>query len=344
MLQTESGAFELRVVARVATNNEPKSVSVSPDGKLLAVCNFGKTDGDNVYLFDAQTLERKGAISFDGNAVESVFASDGKTLYVSNFNRHKVMELDLPSLSVRREISVHNNPKFMALSADGRFLFVASWSAKRLSVIDVERGEVVRTRRTGVHPRGIAVHPDGRVAVASFNDRLVQVFDEGADNELLRIRTCPFPRHLQIDPKRDRLFVTCTLGNISWYGLSDGYRRGFSRTGRNPRTLGLSRGGRWAATANFHSSDVSLADVELMRYRTSRVPDADRLVGLAIHPGKGLRVYVTSWGTAELIVLEPVEARSEEAESSASESRPVQAPAARSSAAPPSVAASSGGR
>lgn len=304
LIPTERGGPRLAVVRRLETGLQPKSVQVSPDGSRVVVCNFGRPDRDNVFVYDSASLERVGTVKFPGNAVESAFSPDGRTLYVSNFRRHVVEEIDLERYVVRREIRVGTNPKFMVMSPDGRRLYVANWSDRTVSIIDTASGTQERLLSTGVHPRGLAVLPDGRLLAASFHSDFIQVFSAEGD-ELSRFETCEFPRHLQVGPDPSGVYVTCTLGTISRYDVDTGRRVALSRTGQNPRSLGISSDGRFLATANFHSSDVSLADFALGTHRTSEVPGADQLVGLAIQPGDGLRVYATSWNTAELLVLEP---------------------------------------
>lgn len=309
VFETVPGGPELRVARRARAGIQPKSVTVSPDGSEVWVCNFGTPGYENVTIHDPVTLERIGVVEFDGNAVEVVFAPDGRTAWVSNFRRAVVHEVDVRSRRVRREIEVGANPKMMAVSPDGGLLYVANWSGGNVSVVDVRAGHAIREIETGRHPRGLAVHPDGRVYVASFHGRLIQELSAGGERELRRIEThCALPRHLVVDPEADRLYVTCTLpGSITWYDLSTGRRAGLAESGRNPRTLDVSRDGRWAATANFHFGDVTLADLRAGTHRTHEVEGADKLVGLAIHPGGRLRIYVTSWTSHELIALELAE-------------------------------------
>ena len=71
VFRTERGGPELSVITRAATGVQPKSVSVSPDGRRVVVCNFGRPDRDNVFVYDAETLEHTGTVTFAGNAVES---------------------------------------------------------------------------------------------------------------------------------------------------------------------------------------------------------------------------------------------------------------------------------
>jgi len=307
--RTTRGAPRLEIVARARTHVQPKSVEVSPDGTQVWVANFGRADRQNVYVYDADTLDRVGQVDFPGNAVETAFSPDGATAYVSNFRRGMIEVVDTETFAVEHEIRVGANPKFMVVSPDGRKLYVALYSQRRVAVVDLEQREVVDMLRTGIQPRGMAMRPDGSVLVASFRSDFVQHFDaEG--NELARFDTCRFPRHLQLGPDPDRLYVTCTLNTMGIYDVGTGRRIALARTGRNPRSLGLSRDGRWAATANFHSSDVTLADFDNRTHRTSEVDGADQLVGLAIRlrdtdDGPQLRIYATSWNNRTLFVLEP---------------------------------------
>lgn len=293
------------MVGRVPTGVQPKSVRVSPDGRQVFVANFGMLDHQNVSIFDAAGLELLGTVDFPGNAVEFECSRDGSTLYVSNFRRHVVEVIDLATKTLRREIHVGTNPKTLALSPDGSTLYCSNWSDGTLSIVDLESERELRRIRAGTHPRGLTVLPDGRVLVASFYDDIVRVLAPNGD-QLDSFDTCHYPRHLGLSPDASRVWVTCTLGSIGGYDLGDHRRHVFALTGQNPRTLEVSPDGRYVATANFGSSNVSVLDTVTLERRTSEVPGADKLVGLAFGPGASARIYVTSWDTSELIALEVV--------------------------------------
>jgi YVTN family beta-propeller protein len=300
----------LRVVARAEAGVQPKSVRVSPDGRFVYVCNFGRRDREGVTVHDATTLERVGTIDFPGNAVESAFSPDGRTLYVSNFRRNVVEVIDTATRRVRSEISVGQHPKSLAVSPDGAWLYATDWAGRQLSVVDLRAGTEVRRVRTGVHPRGLVVRPDGRFLVASFQDSYVQEFAAGGARELRRFRTCDLPRHLALGPDPNRLFVTCTLGSVGLYDLGSTQLVGMAGVGYNPRTMDVSRDGRWVATANFglggnRQGGVTVVDLTSRTEHTTVIPHVERVVGLSIHPGPSLRVFVTSWETREVIALAP---------------------------------------
>lgn len=305
--RTRHGGPAIEVVARVRTGVQPKSVTVSPDGTRVVVCNFGQLDRDNVYVLDATTLERVAVIEFAGNAVEAAFSQDGATLYVSNFRRHAVEVIDWATFAVRAEITVGHHPKFMVVSPDDRTLYVANYFEGSVSVVDVASMQEVRRLRTERHPRGMVVRPDGALLAAAFHGDVVHLFAEAAAAESARWEMCELPRHLLLSPDGATMYVTCSMGHIGVYDAASGARIGIGPTGRNPRSIAINGDGRWIGVANFSSHDVSLIDTVERRHRRYEVPGAHGIVGVAMHPGPAPRIYATSWDTNELIVLAPRE-------------------------------------
>ena len=300
---TTTGGPRLRVVARARTGIQPKSVRVSPDGTRLAVCNFGRPDEENVTVHDAATLERLGSVSFEGNAVESAFSADGRTLWVSNFRRNVVEEIDFERLAVRREIEVGSHPKTVAISPDERTLYVANYFGHSVSVVDLASGRERRRLPTGDRPRGMTVLDDGTLLVADFRGDQIHVFEPDG-GERATWRACRFPRDLLVPADGSTVFLTCSLGHIAFLSPSQGQRPlGLAPTGRNPRSIAASRDGRWVGVANFTSNDVTLIDTVGRTHRRTSIPGASGVVGLAMHPGPEPRVYATSWDTHEVILL-----------------------------------------
>jgi len=145
---------------------------------------------------------------------------------------------------------------------------------------------------------------DGTLLAAAFHGDTVHVFEPGATEERGAWEVCRYPRDILPAPDGRSFYMTCSLGRIGFYRPGAAGRPfGIASTGRNPRSIGLSGDGRWLGVANFTSSDVSLIDTVARTHRRIRVPGASRIVGLAMHPGPGIRMYATSWDTAEVILL-----------------------------------------
>ncbi len=316
VFRTDRGGPDLTVAARARTGVQPKSVNVSPDGSRVVVCNFGRPDRDNVSVYESETLAQVGSLTFPGNAVETVFSSDGQTLYVSNFRENVVEVIDFASCyrasaaapcspTPRGTVHTGSLPKFMALSPDQRTLYVANWGDRSVSVVDVATLTETRRVPTLRHPRGMVVRPDGTLLAAAFHGDVVHVFPSGATEESERFRMCELPRHLLLSPDGATLYVTCSMGHVGFYDARSGARLGIGTLGRNPRSIAMTADGRWIGAANFTSSDVSLVDTTTHTHRTYPVAGASRIVGLAMHPRSSpIRIYATSWDTNELILLQ----------------------------------------
>ncbi len=258
-------------------------------------------------MYNATSLARVGTIEFEGNCVELAFSPDGNTLYASNFRRDVVEVIDLGSMTVRAEIEVGHSPKTIVVSADGNTLYVANYFDRSISVVNARRLTVTDTIRTGHLPRGMALADNGRLFVASFNEHFIQEIDTTAGNrEVRRIRTCRYPRSIALSNDGSRLFVSCSCCRaLGWYELSSGSLAGYALVGHNPRTIDMSTDGRWIAVADFDSSTVSLVDTVGMTHRINYVRGSDQIVGIAIRPGPGLRIYATSWNNNRLFALVP---------------------------------------
>jgi YVTN family beta-propeller protein len=303
--RTATGGPRLRLVTRVRTGIQPKSVDLSPDGQRVYVCNFGRPDRDNVKVYDAETLDLLGTIEFEGNAVETAFSPDGSTVYVSNFRRDVIEVVDAATFEVRAEVAVDADPKVMTLSPDGSRLYVANWSSDTITEIDTARLEVVGTRRTGRHPRGMAMLSSGRFFAAAMYSHVVHVFDPDRADETGQFGPCRYPRHLLLSPEEDRLYTSCSCcRQVRWFDPATQQLQGIAATGQNPRTIALTADGRWLTAAGFDDSSVTLIDTANLTHRVVPVPGADQIVGVAIRGGDVPRIYATSWLTGELVVLE----------------------------------------
>ena len=304
---TTVGAPLLRIADQARTGSQPKSVYVSPDGSRVYVCNFGRPNQDNIRVHNATSLDLIGTIEFEGNCVELAFSPDGNTIYASNFRRNMMEVIDAGSLTVRAEVDVGHSPKTIVVSDDGNTIYVANDFDSSVTVVNARRLAVTGTIRTGHVPRGMAVGDNGRLYVASFNEHFIQEFDTRDRNrEVRRIRTCRYPRSIALSNDESRLYVSCSCCRaLAWYDLSSGSREGYARVGHNPRTIDMSTDGRFIAVADFDSSTVSLVDTVGMTHRINYVRGSDQIVGIAIRPGPGLRIYATSWNNNRLFTLVP---------------------------------------
>ena len=287
----------VEVQAVAATGSMPKGVSLSPDAKRAYVTNFGQHNGHNIDIFDATTLAPIDHIDVAGNVVESVLSTDGSTIYASNFLRNSVQFIDVKSKRVTKEISTGTHPKILVVSPDGKYLFAANWSGNSVTQIEIASGKVVRTLPAGLNPRGMAITKAGALYAANFNGASIDVFrgNELADRH--RFPACPIPRHLALSVDEKQLFVSCYHDSmLQAVDLASEKVVHQLHVGSSPKTIEVSRDGRWIWSADYgkETNSVSVVDTEDWTARVYSVPGMDHGSGLTIFPD-GKRALVTGW-------------------------------------------------
>src|SRR2546428_1616677 len=133
---------------------------------------------DSVYLIDAATLTRRGAVAV-GHTPYTVVA-DSSHLYVSDWGDSTVSVIDVSITPPVRRSTLVVGPHPSALALRGSELFVALAGANGVARVDLARGAVVEQLTValdphaplGSDPNALALSPDGRalyVAMAGNN-------------------------------------------------------------------------------------------------------------------------------------------------------------------------------
>ena len=154
-------------VASAHVGYHPYGVVVSPDGKRLAVSNWGD---ESVSILDSKTLQESSRIKVGSHPSEMVFGKDQR-LYVacSGSNSVSVIEgarvIETLKTSIDPADPVGSSPEALALSPDSKTLYVANADNNDVAVIDVSQKDestVVGFIPTGWYPSAVAVSPDGK--------------------------------------------------------------------------------------------------------------------------------------------------------------------------------------
>ncbi len=287
----------LEVQAVAATGSMPKGVSLSPDTKRAYVTNFGQSNGHNIEIVDAQSLAHLDTIDLPGNVVESVLSADGTTIFASNFIRNSVQFVDVKTKRVSKEIPTGTHPKILVLSPDAKSLFAANWSGDSVTQIDIASAKVIRTLPAGKNPRGMVMTKSGTLYVANFNGESIDVF-KGADfSERHRFGACPIPRHLTLTVDEKLLLVSCYHDSmLHAVDLTTEKVVHQLHVGSSPKTIEVSRDGRWIWSADYgkETNSVTVVDTEDWTARVFPVPGMDHGSGLTIYPD-GKHALVTGW-------------------------------------------------
>src|SRR5881296_4632669 len=196
-------------------------IAAAPRQGLVAVVG---NLSDSVYLIDAATLERRGAMAV-GHTPYTVVA-DSSHLYVSDWGDSTVSVIDVSITPPVRRSTLVVGPHPSALALRGRELFVALAGANGVARIDLARGAVVEQLTValdlhaplGSDPNALALSPDGKtlfVAMAGNSAVAVVRLDARHMRVAGLIPVGWYPTALAVSPDGRTLYVANGKGSGS---------------------------------------------------------------------------------------------------------------------------------
>jgi YVTN family beta-propeller protein len=269
-------AAALRVVQRIPTGSSPTHVSLSRDGRLLAVVN---EYDDSVSFIDPETdVEIKRLRGFYTPHFVR-FSPDGRYGYVANIGAFHLTRIDLASLEIADHIALdgYAGPPDATLAPletgfadvqidpDGT-LYAAHNAAARVLVYDTVARDKVAEHAVGPTPWIVyAQHPftglPRRPVVPSFGDQTVSVIRAAApvmalpagDMQSFGVNYSPLVP--------DKAFVMNRVHrNITVVDTSAGTITDVIPTGGNTETASTTADGRWIVATVSSSNQVIVID------------------------------------------------------------------------------------
>src|SRR5262245_32606723 len=161
-----SGA-DFKTQASVKVGYRPYAATLSPNGKQLAVSNWGD---ESVSLLDAATLKETSRVKVGNHPNDLAFARNGR-LFVANAGSNSVSVIrggkviETIRTSFEPKALVGSTPAALAITGDGRRLYVANADNNDVAVVDIansKESEVLGFIPTAWYPSAIAVSPDGK--------------------------------------------------------------------------------------------------------------------------------------------------------------------------------------
>ena len=149
------------------------ALSVSPDGKLVAVVN---PDSDSITLLDAITLTVVSEIAVGDDPRTLSFTPDSQKVLVANRGS---ATLSMVNLSNHVEVAQYSvGPDPYGVITDGANAYVTEFTLGEVAVIDLEMGTVLKRIAVDPFPAGLALSPDGQqLFVTHFFDGSLTVID-----------------------------------------------------------------------------------------------------------------------------------------------------------------------
>lgn len=196
------------------------AVSVSPDGKRLAVCGEERL----VKVIDAATGRTVHLLEGHEDVVgRAVFSPDGKTLATAGFDGDVIL-WDVETGKLRQKLQGHTNWVFcVAFSPDGSQLASSGYD-RSVRLWDVKTGKPIVTllrHKGGV--RSVAFSPKGGILASAGTDRSVRIWDLAKKEEVQALKGHEDAvRCVCFTPDGERLASAGEDGAIRLWELSSG--------------------------------------------------------------------------------------------------------------------------
>jgi YVTN family beta-propeller protein len=158
------------VTKKISVGSSPHHMHRSPDGKFVYVALFG---ADKVAVISTanDTLVGEYATGRPGARPRTPRASsDGKTLWVTNFNMGEIVELNAVTGKILRTIKVGRGSSEVLVTKDGKTAYVSPRYGNELQIIDLASNTIVREIDLGSIPGTLSLTRDGAIMVIGLRD------------------------------------------------------------------------------------------------------------------------------------------------------------------------------
>lgn len=192
----------------------PKYLTVSPDGKWLAVTNWCSWDLSIIEVATGREVRRSPVLGRYPRGV--VIDPASSTAYVALMGQGEVVAVSLATGQVTRRITrVGGGPRHLNLSPDGSTLYVTLNEDGGVARLDVPSGQVTARVATGEQPRSAALSADGRsLFVVNYESATASKIRTDTMTVEQDVSTSYHPIGITYDDESRQLWVACYVGRI----------------------------------------------------------------------------------------------------------------------------------
>ena len=297
--------------AAVSSAVPAQEVKISDPTSVVLIVN---RDSNDIGFMDIETNTMIGNV-FLGNNVNphmAMFSPDGRWVVTGGTRANRAFIIDVPTMTLVREIPVDFAPEHLAFSPDGRYYYQGNPDGDSVSVIDMVSLTEIK-RITGLaEPLNITFTPDGSKAyVGNYGAHWVGVIDVTRHELLKKIQVGAAPGIARLDPERylseikgvsnasisnDGRYLYAADGDLGIVAVIDTREDRVIKTirvGADPWRAFMSHDGRHAITVNNGDETISIIDTATNEVVATLEGGPD-MTGVNFAAGKAFVVSATS--------------------------------------------------
>ena len=152
----------MQVIAKIPTRPRPRAMVFARDGRLGFISD---EIGAAITVFDTATQLVVHTIALPASSdtllrpMGLATTPDGKSLYVTTGRGGALLEIEIGSMTVKRNIKgIGQRPWGLALNSEGTKAYTANGPSGDISMIDLASGRVERRVHVGDSPWGMVFH------------------------------------------------------------------------------------------------------------------------------------------------------------------------------------------
>ena len=288
-----------------------KPVKIADPTSVVLIVN---RDSNDIGFMDIATNKMIGTV-FLGNNVNphmAMMSHDGRYVVTGGTRANKAYIIDVPTMTLVKEVPVGFAPEHLAFTPDGRYYYQGNPDGDSISVIDMVSMTEIKRIPGLVEPLNITFTPDGSKAyIGNYGAHWVGVIDVNRHELLKKIVVGNVPNVAKLDPERylgeikgvsnasitnDGRYIYAADGDLNIVGVIDTRDDKVIKTirvGKDPWRAYMSHDGRYAITVNNGDETISIIDIEKNEVAAT-LEAGPSMTGVNFADGKAFVVSATS--------------------------------------------------
>jgi DNA-binding beta-propeller fold protein YncE len=225
---------ERKVQHRITGLSEPQGVAYHPATTTLYVANAG--DG-SLRLYQAPAFRLLGTIALGADA-DNIRIDPWRNRIIVGYGKGGLAVIDPASRRKIADMPLDGHPESFQFDETGSRIFVNVPDASRIAGLDAVSGRQVSILESAGASSNFAMAVDAdehRVMVVFRNPARLVVFGTETGERVASVETCRDADDVFVDPRRQRIYVSCGEGVIDVLARSTA---GYERIARIPTIAG----------------------------------------------------------------------------------------------------------